>query len=84
MLAKADNPPAHEIEKWYRRLDQMIDGCTTEDFETIKAAFNGEKLVFTTSSAWENASGVFLSSDEADAPGAETVRASVSELSLWR
>ncbi|MCH7685305.1 MAG: ATPase, partial [Planctomycetes bacterium] len=83
-LAKAENPPAHEVEKWYRRLDQMMDGCSTEDFNTIKNAFVNEKLVLAEKGTWENTVGVFLSSDEEDAPGAETVRASVRDLTLWR
>jgi len=83
-LAKADNPPAHEVEKWYRRIDQMIDGCSTEDFGTIVDSFANEALILTENGAWDNTSGVFLSSDEEDAPGAETVRASVRELTLWR
>jgi hypothetical protein len=83
-LAKADNPPAHEVEKWYRRLDQMIDGCSTEDFATIKDSFANAALILTENGAWDDTSGVFLSSDEEDAPGAETVRASVRELTLWR
>jgi len=83
-LAKAENPPAHEVEKWYRRLDQMLDGCSTEDFNIIKSAFSKEKLILTENGTWENTFGVFLASDEEDAPGAEIVRASVSDLTLWR
>ena len=83
-LAKAENPPAHEVEKWYRRLDQMLDGCSTEDFDIIKSAFSEEKLILTENGTWENTFGVFLASDEEDAPGAEIVRASVSDLTLWR
>ena len=83
-LAKAENPPAHEVEKWYRRLDQMIDGCSTEDFNTIKNAFGTEKLVLTENGRWESTTGVFLTSNEEDAPGAETVRASVKDLTFWR
>jgi hypothetical protein len=30
-LAKSERAPAHEVEKWYRRLDQMLDGCSTSD-----------------------------------------------------
>jgi ABC-2 type transport system ATP-binding protein len=27
----AEKPPIHEVEKWYRRLDQMMDTCSTAD-----------------------------------------------------
>lgn len=83
-LAKAENPPVHEVEKWYRRLDQMLHGCSTEDSNIIKSAFSKEKLILTENRTWENTFGVFLASDEEDAPGAEIVRASVSDLTLWR
>jgi hypothetical protein len=83
-LAKASNPPAHEVEKWYRRLDQMIDTCSTNDFANIKKALREEKIVLTEDSSWSNGSGVFLSSDEEDVPGAAVIRASCRDLALWR
>ena len=45
-LANAENPPAHEVEKWYRRLDQMVDSCSTEDFNNIRSEFSNEKTLF--------------------------------------
>ena len=83
-LAKADAPPVQEIEKWYRRLDQMADTCSTTDFEKIRQAFFSEKLVLTQDSGWDFAAAVFLSSVEEDVPGAAVVRSSVSNLTLWR
>jgi hypothetical protein len=83
-LAKTDNPPVYEAEKWYRRLDQMIETCTTADFEKIKKAFSEERIILIESGGWAKTSGVFLSSDEEDVPGAAVVRASVGNLSLWR
>jgi hypothetical protein len=83
-LATTDNPPVYEVEKWYRRLDQMIETCTTADFEKIKKAFSEERIILIESGGWAKASGVFLSSDEDDVPGAAVVRASASDLSLWR
>lgn len=83
-LAKAQRPPVHEVEKWYRRLDQMMDTCSTADLADIKKAFREEKIVLTDGGGWTTVSGVFLSSDEEDVPGAEIVRASVRDLALWR
>lgn len=83
-LAKSDNPPSYEVEKWYRRLDQMIETCTTTDFEKIKKAFSEERIILIESGGWAKTSGVFLSSDEEDVPGAAVVRASSGDLSLWR
>lgn len=82
-LAKSDRAPAHEVEKWYRRLDQMLDGCSTADAQNIKSAFKTEKLIFAQDGTWATAGGVFLAGDEEDVPGAAVVRASVLDLSLW-
>jgi hypothetical protein len=83
-LAKADKPPIHEVEKWYRRLDQMLDACSTADSQKIKQAFLKEKLVFTQDGAWAIASAAFLAADDEDVPGAAVIRASASDLALWR
>jgi len=83
-LAKAERPPVHEVEKWYRRLDQMMDTCSTADLANIKNAFRQEKIILTERAGWTSMPGVFLSSDEEDVPDAEIVRASVRELALWR
>ena len=83
-LAMAEKPPVHEVEKWYRRLDQMIDTCSTEDLAKIKKALDEEKIVLTEGVVWTTLPGVFLCSDEEDVPGAEVVRASVRDLALWR
>lgn len=83
-LAQSDKPPVHEIEKWYRRLDQMVDMCSTTDLANIRKAFREEKIVFTEAAGWVASSGVFLSSDEEDVPGAAVVRAAVRDLALWR
>ena len=83
-LAKADRAPAHEVEKWYRRLDQMLDGCSTADAQNIKDAFKAEKLILAQDGTWVTAGGVFLAGDEEDVPGAAVIRASVLDLSLWR
>lgn len=83
-LAQANQPPIAEVEKWYRRLDQMLDTCSTTDFANIKNAFHAEKLVLTENAGWTSASGAFLAADDEDAPGAAVVRASVRDLALWR
>lgn len=83
-LAKAPNPPIYEVEKWYRRLDQIVDTCSTADFTKIRTALRDEVLILTEGSGWARGSEVFLSSDEEDVPGAPVVRASARELTLWR
>jgi hypothetical protein len=83
-LSTTENAPAHEVEKWYRRLDQMVSACSTEDFLNIKNAFSIDRLILTESNAWENSQGIYLSSNEEDVPGAEVIRASVRDLTFWR
>jgi len=83
-LSKASTPPAHEVDKWYRRLDQMIETCSTVDFANIKKSLLEEKIVLTEECGWSSGSGVFLSSDEEDVPGAAVIRASCRDLTLWR
>lgn len=82
-LAKSDKAPAYEVEKWYRRLDQMLDGCSTADAQNIRNAFKTEKLILAQDGAWVTSGGIFLAGDEEDVPGAAVIRASVLDLSLW-
>lgn len=83
-LAKSETPPCSEVDKWYARLDQFSETCSTEDLGEIKTAFWEERLVLTESHGWSTASGVFLSVHEQDVPGAATVRSTVRDLSLWQ
>lgn len=83
-LAKSDKAPVHEVEKWYRRLDQMLDGASTAGAQSIKDAFKSEKLILSKDDTWVTASGVFLTGDEENVPGVAVVRSSVLDLSLWR
>jgi hypothetical protein len=83
-LAKSDRAPAHEVEKWYRRLDQMLDGCSTADAQNIRNAFKAEKLILAQDGTWVTSGGVFLAGDEEDVPGAAVIRPSVLDLSFWR
>ena len=84
VLAKSDRSPPHEVEKWYRRLDQMLDGCSTADAFTIKDALRTERLILSNDGTWVTSTGVFLTAAEDDVPGAALIRRSVADLSLWR
>lgn len=82
-LAKAAKPPVLEVEKWYHRLDQVADSCSTTDLQAIKHAFRTEKLILSEAGEWSTTTGIYLADDPA-VPGAATIRASVAHLSLWR
>ena len=83
-LAKAESPPIHEVEKWYIRLDKMVNTSSTEDFEKIRRAFLFEKLILTQNGIWEVTSAVYLASNDEEIPEAEVIRPSVNHLTLWR
>ncbi|CTQ45310.1 sacsin N-terminal ATP-binding-like domain-containing protein [Roseibium aggregatum] len=83
-LASAEIPPAHEVDKWYRRLDQLVDGCSTEMFHKIRSDFETKELILSDKGSWENKYGIFLSSDAEEVPHAPLVRSSVRDLTLWR
>lgn len=83
-LSKSDRPPAYEVEKWYRRLDQMVETCSTSDFQAIRDTFHDEKLILTEDGVWATSSAVFLASDEEDVPDASVIHSSVADFMLWR
>jgi len=83
-LAQSNTPPATEVEKWYRRLDQLMETASTADATAITNAFRSEKLILSDAAGWTGSAGVFLSADEDDAPGAPVIRAGVRDLALWR
>lgn len=83
-LAQTNMPPIYEVEKWYRRLDQLMNGCSTDDHATILQVFRKEKIILTDACDWVSAASVFLSSNDEDVPGAAVIRASVRDLALWR
>jgi hypothetical protein len=83
-LAQAQTPPAHEVEKWYRRLDQLIDSCSTAGFQSTRETFESDRLILTEGGSWENTFGVFLSGVEEGIPDIPLVRVAVRDLTLWR
>lgn len=83
-FSSSGKAPAHEVEKWYRRLDQMIDSSTTATAAAIRDAFQSERIILAEDGTWTNAAGAFLISDENDAPGVALIRAAVRDLALWR
>lgn len=82
-LATVDNPPVYEVEKWYHRLDQMLNKCSTEEFREIKDAFADEKIILTENNSWGMIAEVFLAADEEDVPGVALIHPSVRHLTLW-
>lgn len=82
-LAGSSAPPAGEVEKWYRRLDQLAHSGSSEDLAQIARAFQTENIILTRDSQWVTSAGVFLAANEEDAPGAPLVRESVGDLTLW-
>ncbi|GIW84839.1 MAG: hypothetical protein KatS3mg107_0499 [Gemmataceae bacterium] len=82
-LAKAQRPPAAELEKLYRRLDDLVATCSREDLERVRERFRTGKLIYSTSGTWETARGVFLELGEGDPPEVPLVWERVRGLTLW-
>jgi hypothetical protein len=83
-LSRSSKPPVEELDKWYRRLDRLLARANTDDLQRAKAAFLENKVIYAEDGSWATSAEVFLSADEADAPGAAVVRASVRDLALWQ
>jgi hypothetical protein len=81
-LAGAAVPPLHELEKLYRRLDQMLDDSASWSGR-VRDAFSSEKLIWSECGTWTRASEVFLAADEDDVSGALVIPESVRDLALW-
>lgn len=83
-LATVESPPVYEVERWCRRLDQLLTKCSTPEVNEIMSAFADEKLILTAESEWVTVAEAFLAADEDDAPGAAVVHPAIHELSMWR
>jgi len=83
-LSGVQDPPVVEVDKWYRRIDQLADACTTADLEEIRGAFRSERLTLADDDSWMTSSSIFVSSGDDDVPGAATVRRAVADLALWK
>lgn len=82
-LSKAVEPPVHEVEKLYNRLDQMVNSCSAADFQKIEQAFKTEKLFLADNFKWTNFP-IFLSSDSGNVPGIALILPSVKGLTFWK
>lgn len=82
-LSASKSPPILEVEKWYRRLDQLIQSCSTEEASKITAAFKEQRLVLSDQGTWCSSEAVFLFPDEDGVPDASIIRSSVRDLTLW-
>jgi hypothetical protein len=83
VYSKVEKTPVADVERCYRRLDQMINTCSTANVQLIRDALSQERLILTQDGIWATANSVFLLSDEEDVPGAAIVRTAVAELALW-
>ncbi len=83
VYAQVQKPPIADVEKCYRRLDQMAGTCTTADFQAIIKALSQERLVLSEGGTWETIESIFLLSDEDDVPAAAVVRSALADLALW-
>lgn len=83
-LAQAQNAPIYEVEKWYRRLDRLLETASTADSSLVSDAFLQESLIFAADGTWARSNAVYLMDNQDEVPGASVIRASVRHLMLWR
>lgn len=83
-LSKTTHPPIGEVEKWYRRLDDLINTCSSTEILRMKLAFQGEKILLAHDGTWTTSKAVYMNGDDDDVPGISLIRPSVRELSLWQ
>lgn len=82
-LAETDSPPIAEVEKWYRRLDDLFLSCTSEQTREIRELFVSEALILSASHGWVRSQEVFISATADDVPDTPLIRSSVQDLELW-
>ena len=82
-LSTMKEAPVYEVVKWYHRLDQIFDRCSSAERQRIKDAFEQRRLVLTGDGSWTSRDGVCMGDDGGEAPGAAVVSTSLSTLSLW-
>ena len=78
-----EDPPLLEIANWYRRLDQILPKCGSEELSSVRKAFSSERLVLSSKNEWFAAGEIFLHADEEGLPGTPMVHPTVQPLSLW-
>ncbi|QDV73808.1 sacsin N-terminal ATP-binding-like domain-containing protein [Botrimarina mediterranea] len=78
-----EDPPIFEIEKWCTRLDQLLNKCSTDEAEAIRAAFSEERLLFTTSGEWVTSREAFLNTANEEVPDAAIVHPALRRLAIW-
>lgn len=83
-LTVGSNPPPNEVDKWYRRLDQVMGSGSSGDADIIRKAFESEKLILADGGGCFTAKSIYQYSDEEDVPGVAAIRTTVRDLALWR
>lgn len=83
VLSGVEDPPAGEIDKWYRRLDRLTDTASTEVMAAIRRAFAEERLILDAEGAWARSGAVSIGLGDTDLPGIPRIRPSVTDLALW-
>lgn len=83
-LSTVTKPPVGELERWYRRLDQLVGTSSTDEMTEISLAFKSEALILGHDGSWNKTAGVAIALSDDDFPGAISIIPSVAHLSLWR
>ncbi len=82
-LATVNDPPIHEVAKWYDALDRILVRCRPDDLARAKQAFVDGRLVLTEEGDWASLGEVFLAAGDGDVCNVSLVHSSVRNLSMW-
>lgn len=83
-LADSETPFVPEVQKWCNSLDQLFDGCSSEEAQVIKTAFADGKLILTDQEEWAGTDEVFLNPDQEGLLETTLIHPALRELTVWR
>lgn len=81
---ESDSRLDRELDDLYRRLDRLLDSCSTGQIELIRRAFRDERLIRCEGGEWQTSHDAFCSSNDDEVPGAPVIWQVVAHLQLWR
>ena len=82
-LSSSDEPPLHELGKWYDALDRIIARTRPDDLAKIRRHFSSERLILTASEEWAVSGEVFRFADASEFPGVPAIHPGLASLSMW-
>ncbi|MFN3189122.1 MAG: sacsin N-terminal ATP-binding-like domain-containing protein [Aureliella sp.] len=83
-LAESDDPPIHELGRWYEALDRAAARAKPDELAVLRKTFATQPLIRTNDGHWSRSAEVFCFADAETMPDAPTIHASFDSLPLWK